>query len=275
MSALNNNDFEYVKTLVLKRAAIVLETGKEYLVESRLTPLARQEGFASLEALLTQLRAQPFNVLHWKVVEAMTTNETSFFRDAHPFEALKKVVVPELLAKRTSERTLNLWCAASSSGQEPYTVSMLLRETFPALATWTLRFLASDISLEMLERAREGCYSQLEVNRGLPAALLVKYFQKKGAQWQIKEDLRRAVEFQQVNLAEAWPTMPPMDIVFMRNVMIYFNIETKKTILGKLRKLLRPDGYLFLGGAETTLNLDDAFERVEFDKSGCYRLRAR
>jgi chemotaxis protein methyltransferase CheR len=235
----------------------------------------RQEGFASFEELVAQLRAHPFNGLHWKVVEAMTTNETSFFRDVHPFEALKKVILPEFLTKRASERKLHLWCAASSSGQEPYTVAMLLREYFPMLANWTIQFVASDISNEMVARSREGRYSQLEVNRGLPATLLVKYFQKQGMEWQIKEELRRMIEFHQVNLAEAWPSWPPMDIILMRNVMIYFDVETKKTILSKIRRLLRPDGYLFLGGAETTMNLDDAFERVQFDKSGCYRLRNR
>jgi len=273
MSSLSKNDFEYVRDLVFKRAAIVLEAGKEYLVESRLAPLARKEKYSTLDELMAKLRSQPFNGLHWKVVEAMTTNETSFFRDGHPFEALKKSVLPELLAKREGERKLHIWCAASSSGQEPYTVAMVMREHFPMLAGWTVRFASSDISSEMLVRAQEGRYSQLEINRGLPAALLVKYFQKQGMEWQIKDELRRMIEFQQVNLAEAWPAWPPMDIIFMRNVMIYFGVETKKAILGKIRRLLRPDGYLFLGGAETTLNLDDAFERVELEKSGCYRLR--
>jgi len=228
-----------------------------------------------LQDLVARLRAQPFNGLHQKVVEAMTTNETSFFRDVHPFEALKKAVLPELIKKRATERKLNMWCAASSSGQEPYTMAMILREHFPTLANWTVRFIASDISMEMLERARAGRYSQLELNRGMPAPLLVKYFQRQGMEWQIKEDLRRMVEFRQMNLADTWPSLPEMDLVFMRNVLIYFDVPTKKEILGKVRRLLRPDGYLFLGIAETTLNLDGAFERVQFDKSGCYRLRGR
>lgn len=275
MPSLSNADFEFVKNLVLKHTAIVLEAGKEYLVESRLGPLAHQEGFASLSELIAQIRTHPSNGLHWKVIEAMTTNETSFFRDVHPFEALKKTILPELLTKRASERKLHIWCAASSSGQEPYTVAMVLREHFSTLVGWTIRFVASDISTDMLARSREGRYSQLEVNRGLPAILLVKYFQKQGTEWRIKEELRRMIEFQQVNLAEAWPSWPCMDIILMRNVMIYFDVATKKAILSKIRRLLRPDGYLFLGGAETTMNLDDAFERVEFEKSGCYRLRER
>lgn len=274
MSVLSKTDFEFVRDLMLKSAAIVLETGKEYLVESRLAPLAHQEGFASLAELIDQLRKQPFNGLHWKIIEAMTTNETSFFRDVHPFEALKRAILPELLTKRAHERRLHIWCAASSSGQEPYSVAMLLREYFPTLASWTIRFIASDISTEMLARSREGRYSQLEVNRGLPATLLAKYFQRQGTEWQIKEELRQMIEFQQVNLAKTWPSLPPMDIILMRNVMIYFDVATRKAILNKIYRLLRPDGYLFLGGAETTMNLDDAFERVEFDRSGCYRLRS-
>lgn len=272
---ISNVEFDYIAKLVRERSAIVLEAGKEYLVESRLLPVARTVGCASLPQLIARLRAQSFNGLHQKVVEAMTTNETSFFRDLHPFEALKKLVLPELIAKREKERKLHLWCAASSSGQEPYTIAMLLREHFPLLGSWTLRFVASDLSVEMIERSRNGRYSQLEVNRGMPAALLVKYFQRHGVEWQVKEEFRRMIEFRQMNLTDAWGGLPEMDLVFMRNVLIYFDVETKKSILGKVRRILRPDGYLFLGAAETTLNLDDGFERVQFEKAGCYRLRNR
>lgn len=272
---LNNADFEYVAKLVRDRSAIVLEAGKEYLVESRLLPLARNEGCGSVGDLVARLRAPLANGLHQKVVEAMTTNETSFFRDLHPFEVLKKTLLPELVANRGNERKLNLWCSASSSGQEPYSVALLLREYFPFLANWTVSFVATDLSREMIERARVGRYSQLEVNRGMPAPLLVKYFQRQGVEWQLKEELRKTVEFRQMNLVEAWSALPEMDIIFMRNVLIYFDVPTKKAILAKVRRLLRPDGYLFLGAAETTLNLDDGFERMQFDKASCYRLRSR
>jgi chemotaxis protein methyltransferase CheR len=272
---LNSDDFAYIAKLIHDRSAIVLETGKEYLVESRLLPIARNEGCASVADLVARLRSLSINGLQQKVVEAMTTNETSFFRDLHPFETLKKTVLPELIAKRGDERKLNLWCAASSSGQEPYTIALILCEHFPALAHWTVRFLATDLSQEMVERARVGRYSQLEVNRGLPAPLLVKYFHRQGAEWRVKEELRRMVEFRQMNLVEAWPALPEMDVIFMRNVLIYFDVSTKKHILAKVRRLLRPDGYLFLGAAETTLNLDDGFERMQFEKAGCYRLRNR
>lgn len=273
--ALAADDMEYVQKLVRKHSAIVLENDKEYLVEARLQNVARSAGLLSVTALITQLRATTVNGMHHDVVEAMTTNESSFFRDVHPFEALKKVVLPDLLQKRATESLLRIWCAACSTGQEPYTLAMLLREHFPLLNRWRVEILASDLSTKVLDRARQGIFSQLEVNRGLPAAFLVKYFQKQGVDWQIKDDIRKMVQFRQLNLIEPWPLLPPMEIVFVRNVLIYFDVETKKRILAKVRGLLRPDGYLFLGGAETTLNLDEAFERIAFERSGCYRLHRR
>jgi chemotaxis protein methyltransferase CheR len=269
-------EFDYVRTLIRDRAGIALESGKEYLVESRLDPLARQEGFPTLTHFIASLKSSPFSGnLHHKVVQAMTTNETSFFRDVRPFEVLKSVVLPDLIAKRGAQRALNFWCAASSTGQEPYTIAMVMREAVPTiLSTWNFRFIATDISTEVLARAIQGRYSQLEVNRGLPATFLVKYFQQEGNEWQIKADLRRMVEFREINLTEPWSTLPPMDIIFMRNVLIYFSIETKKGILAKVRQLLKPGGFLFLGSSETTLNLDDGFEPVPTDRTACYRLRS-
>ncbi len=267
-----DTDFSYVRDLVYRQAAIVLEKEKTYLVEARLTPLMRKHGFSSLTEMIRQIRSQPNNGLQWHVVEAMTTNETSFFRDIHPFELLKKNVLPDLIKRRTALRQLIIWCAAASSGQEPYTILMILREHFPELLNWKITFIASDISKEMLDRCREGCYSQIEVNRGLPAPLLVKYFKKIGTEWQIKEEFRRMIDFRQLNLAQSWPPLPALDILLMRNVLIYFDIETKKAILGRVRKTLKADGYLFLGGAETTLNLDDSFKRIQIDKTAYYQL---
>lgn len=272
-AGISPEDFDYVRKLVRDNSAIVLEPGKEYLVESRLWPVVNQENLGSLGELVRKLRSQPSNSLHSDVIDAMTTNETSFYRDVHPFEVLKKMVIPDMMKKRAVEKSLNIWCGASSSGQEPYSLMMLLRENFPTLSTWKFSFIASDLSPKMLKRCRDGLYSQLEINRGLPATHLVKYFQRMGMQWQIKEDIRKSVDFREINLAKSWPHMPKMDIVMMRNVLIYFDVETKKNILGKVRQLLKSDGYLFLGGAETTMNLDEAFERVEFSQSGCYRLR--
>lgn len=266
-------DFDYIRTLVRERSAIVLEAGKLYLVESRLTPLVRREGMTSLTELVSRLRRERFGGLHRKVVEAMTTNETSFFRDLHPFEALKSTILPDLIAKRKAARTLHIWCAACSSGQEPYSIAMLLHDSFPELTGWTVRILATDLSSAVLERARRGAYSQMEVNRGLPATFLVKYFERGGMEWRVSEAVRRLVSFQEMNLVESWPALPPADVVFLRNVLIYFDVDTKKNVLARARRVMRPDGYLFLGGAETTLNLDESFERVQLDKSGCYRMR--
>jgi chemotaxis protein methyltransferase CheR len=271
--AIRSAEFEYIRTLVLERSAVVLEPGKEYLVESRLARLVAQEGFASLPQLVERLRANRFGPLHRKVVEAMATNETMFFRDARPFEVLRVSILPELLRQRATDRALDVWCSGCSTGQEPYSLAMLLREHFPIVLGWNLRIVASDISRDSLDRARRGCYSQLEVNRGLPAPLLPKYFSKREEGWQLSHEVRRMVEFVEINLVEPWPLLPAMDIVFMRNVLIYFGVETKKSILGKVRRLLKPDGLLLLGGSESTLYLDDAFVPSPAERPGLFRLR--
>jgi chemotaxis protein methyltransferase CheR len=266
-------DFEYICGLVRAKSGIVLEAGKEYLVDARLTALARQQKIDSIATLVSRLRANPLDPLHRLMIEAMTTNETSFFRDHHPFDALRGTVLPALLAKNAATRSLNIWCAASSTGQEPYTIAMTLCEAIPKLADWKLTFIATDISAEMVQRSRAGTYNQIEVNRGLPAPLLVKYFERHGLEWQIKPPLRKMIDFREMNLTASWALMPQMDLVFMRNVLIYFDTPTKKSILAKVRQVLKPDGYLFLGCAETTLCLDDAYERTQIEKSGCYRIR--
>jgi chemotaxis protein methyltransferase CheR len=268
---MTDQDFEFIRKLLQERSAIVLDAGKQYLVESRLAPLVRQLHLDSIGALVQRARSQPSNGLHTQIVEAMVTTETSFFRDLHPFEALGKSVIPDLIRRRSAERALNIWCAAAASGQEPYSLAMLLRENFPELLGWTVQLLASDLSQEMLERARLGRYNQIEVNRGLPASLLVKYFEQHGASWQLRPEIRNAVTFRQLNLAEPWPPLPGMDLVLMRNVMIYFETQTKKTILGRLARVLRPDGYLLLGGAESTFSLDDSYRRVETLKPAFYQ----
>jgi len=273
MNALNLNDINYIRELVRRHSAIVLEPDKAYLIETRLAPLAQQTGFASLQELIAALRNNTVQGLLDRVVDAITTHETSFFRDLHPFETLRTQVLPDLITRRQPGQTLTMWCAACSSGQEPFSVAMLLHEHFPTLVRGRLRIIATDLSNTILARAREGLYSQIEINRGLPAALLTKYFDKQGLRWRLKPDIRRMVEFQQGNLAEPWPSLPPMDIVFMRNVLIYFGLETKKSILGRIRGILKPDGYLFLGTSETTLNLDAAFEPIPMGKTLCYKLR--
>lgn len=271
---LGAQDLEYICKLVRDKSAISLEASKEYLIVSRLEPLAKKEGFPSLLEFIYKLRKEPHNGMHWKVVEAMTTNETSFFRDFNPFEALRKIVIPELIKKREAERQLNIWCAACSSGQEPYSLAMLIREQFPSLLSWKLRIICTDISKEMLKRAKEGKFSQIEVNRGLPATHLIKYFKQHGLEWQINDDLKKLMEFHELNLAESWPpVLPALDLIFMRNVMIYFETQIKKEILGRVKRVLKKDGYLILGGAETTINIDDSFDRIAMEGTGFYRIK--
>lgn len=268
---IDRDGFEFIQTLVRDRSAIVLDWNKAYLIETRLNPVARRHGLASLSQLVDALRSSQAADLRREVIEAMTTHETSFFRDLHPFEALRTTILPQLIAARSAARTLNIWCAACSSGQEPYTIAMLLREHFPQTVGWNVRISATDLSSQIVERAREGLFTQTEVNRGLPANLLVKYFQKAGLKWQLKDDLRRVVQFSELNLIGQWPAMPRWDVVFLRNVLIYFSAETKSDILRKVSRTIAADGSLFLGGAETTLGLSDAFTRVVVCKTSCYQ----
>jgi chemotaxis protein methyltransferase CheR len=267
-------EFDYVCRLVRDQSGIVLEAGKEYLVDARLAPVAHRADLRSVSELVGRLRAGPDHALAARVVEAMATTETSFFRDLHPFETLKTAVLPDLVRRRRDERRLVVWCAACSTGQEPYSVALLLRENFPDLPTWRIELLATDLSGEVLARARSGRFSQLEVNRGLPAALLVKYFRQQGAAWELREDIRRMVEFRELNLTRPWPALPRTDLVLLRNVMIYFDAATKSAILDRVARVLRPDGYLVLGGAETTLNLSGSFRRAEHLKGGFHQLVA-
>lgn len=265
------SEFSYLCELVKNSTAIALDSQREYLMEARLAGIAQQEGFNNVSELLSRVRAGGSSQLQWKVVEAMTTNETSFFRDIKPFEALRQQIFPTLIKARQNERKLSIWCAACSSGQEPYTIGLLLREHFPELQNWKVTILATDICTEMLEKSKAGRYTQLEVNRGLPANYLVKYFKKVGTDWQIDESIRKMVDVRRMNLSVAWPLMPPVDLAMLRNVMIYFPIETKKQILKNMRSVLRPDGYMFLGTAETTINLDANFSCESFKNVSYYR----
>ena len=264
-------EFEWLCALVKDQSAIVLEPGKEYLAQARLGALAQAEGCENVDAFVGKLRGMRVNGLHRRAVEAMTINETSFFRDWRPFEALRTSIVPELIKARAASRQLNVWSAACSSGQEPCSVAILLREHFPELRGWSVKVLATDFSSEMVERGKSGTYPQLEVNRGLPAPLLLKYFEQHGLEWRVREPVRSMIEFRQANLAADWPSMPQMDIVLLRNVLIYFDLPTKKKILAKVRSVLRPGGVLLLGAAETTFNLDPAWERLAFEGTSAYR----
>lgn len=265
-------DFDYIRGLVNEHTAIALDDSKVYLVNARLLPVARDAGFESVVALIKHLRSRPYGDLHVKTVEAIVTTETSFFRDFFPFEALRQEVIPEIMAERRGgSRSLTIWSAGCSSGQEPYSMAMMLREAFPELTTWNTRILASDVSFGMLERSKAGIYSQTEVNRGLPAKLLVKYFQQNGTIWKLDDEIRNMVGFFHHNLARDQPSLPPVDILSMRNVLIYFDVATKRLVLDRIRRFLRPGGLLILGTAETTLNLDERFERVRLGRAVFYR----
>lgn len=265
-------EFDYLRHLVYQHSGVALDGDKEYLAELHLGAIASRAGFDSIASFVKHLQTQPYNDLHFQAIEALVTNETSFFRDRYPFEALKDFVLPELIEQK--ERSLNIWSAACSSGQEPYSIAILIREHFPQL-TDGMRLIASDFSSKILARARNGRYNQFEIKRGLPETLRRKYFKPCDRSWQIDDNIRSLVEFRQFNLLQSWASLPKMDIIFMRNVLIYFDIETKKAILAKVRQLLSNDGYLFLGGGETTINLDDSFKRVQFNKSVCYKLQTK
>jgi len=265
-------DFEYLRELMHLRAAIVLERGKEYLALSRLEPVARDHGLTTVSELVDKLRTRELtSALHDQVVDALTTNETTFFRDYNPWESLRTLVMPELLARKERTRTLAIWSAGCSSGQEPYSIAMSIREHFPELLTWQLSILGTDISGSVLDRARAGRYGQLEVNRGLPAHLLVRHFTRAGMEWEIEEPIRRMVRFERHNLNDAWPSMPPFDLVLMRNVMIYFETEAKRRVLAKMHGQLAPHGYLLLGASETTYSLSDDFIREPDGRTAWYR----
>jgi chemotaxis protein methyltransferase CheR len=260
--------FGYVSDLVRREAAIVLGPGKEYLVEARLLPLARAAGAADVSTYVAGLQARGNPTQRMAVVEALTTNETSWFRDGEPFEALRAAVVPELLANTSAASRINVWSAACSSGQEAYTIAMVMAEHAHGRK---VDILASDLSTEMLQRTQAGTYSQLEMGRGLPAPLMVKHFRLTGTQWQVSDRLRAMVRTHRINLATPFPPLPVFDVVFLRNVLIYFDAPTKRAILQRVRQVLHPRGFLFLGGAETTLGIDESWTRSSVDRFTLYR----
>ena len=261
---ISNNDFYYIQNILRKQVGIVLGMDKLYLVDSRLTTLAQQRGLTSLQELLFQLRTQSSPSLYQDVVDAMLINETRFFRDEPFFETLKTTILPKILVQRAKQRTLSIWAAACSSGQEPYTVAIILKEYFPQLRDWHVRLIASDISSTMLARARKGCYTPFEVNRGLPDFLRNKYFQRCGQEWQIKPEICQMVEFKEINLTDTWPLLPSIDVLLLRNVLIYLDDFNKKMILNKVERLLNPNGYLFGGASETRFNrLNEQFKIVQ------------
>lgn len=252
-------DYEFLRRFLKERSGLDLSADKQYLVESRLLPLARKANLPGLPELVAKLKGGA-DALTTEVVEAMTTNETFFFRDKVPFDHLRGTILPELLQARAGRRSLRIWCAASSTGQEPYSIAMCLKEMSPTLAGWRVEILATDLSQAVLEKSKSGMFSQFEVQRGLPIQMLVKYFTQTGEFWQLNADIRAMVQFRQLNLLQDFSHLGAFDIVFCRNVLIYFDQHTKIGIFNRLARLMEPDGFLVLGAAETVVGLSDAFK---------------
>jgi chemotaxis protein methyltransferase CheR len=263
-------DFDFLSRTVRERSGLQLTPDKSYLLESRLMPVARRFGAKSLDEFVALVRRQQDRETLRAITEAMTTNETLFFRDVKPFEQFQRVVLPTLLAARAAQRTIRVWCAAASSGQEPYSLAMLLTEQGAQLAGWKFDILGTDLSQEMVERARAGSYSQFEVQRGLPIRLLMKYFRQVDERWQIDDAIRGMVQYRVFNLLDDPNVLGPFDVVFCRNVLLYFDQQTRAGVLERIAALLPSDGVLYLGGAETVLGITDRFEPMPSER-GIYR----
>ncbi len=262
-------DYDFLRQCLKARSGLVLSADKQYLVESRLLPVARQAGLANLGELVAALKLAREPALMTAVVEAMTTNESFFFRDKTPFEHFRLTVMPALLAARRTTRSIRIWCAAAATGQEPYSLAMCLKEIEAEIAGWRIELFATDLSGEVLEKARSGLYTQFEVQRGLPIQLLIKHFSQTGELWQIAPDIRAMVRYRQLNLLADFSQLGAFDIIFCRNVLIYFDQETKTDVLNRLARVTAGDGYLVLGAAETVVGLTDRFKMIA-DKRGLY-----
>ncbi len=261
---MRTQDFEFLQTLLRSRSGLVLSTDKVYLVESRLMPVARSRGMSNLDELIQAVRVGNEERLLVEVTDAMTTNESFFFRDMQPFESFRQTVLPKIVASRRAvgRNVIRIWSAACSSGQEPYTLAMLLKEEEASLRGMRFEIIATDLSTEIIDKAREGLYTQFEVQRGLPIQFLVKYFQQVGDRWQIDKSIRDVIAIKQFNLLNDFTVLGLFDIVYCRNVLIYFDQQSKRDILGRVSKLMPDDGVLYLGGAESVLGISDAFKPV-------------
>lgn len=264
------SDIDFVSELLKRRASVVLGRDKGYLIDARLARVARDVNIPSTVELVQRIRRRDRR-LEDVVVEAMLTHETSFFRDRHPFTALETVVIPELLVARAKEKALNIWSAACSSGQEPYSIAMSLAHNFPELGRWRTKVYATDLSTSVLKKAKAGKFSKLEVGRGLPAGFAQRFFRKSGTDYVVSPEVGRMIKFDQCNLGSRWPNMPQMDVIFIRNVMIYFDTASKRMILKKAHRLLRDDGYLFMGSTETMPGMEKMFKRKFIKGSMCFQ----
>jgi chemotaxis protein methyltransferase CheR len=253
------SDYEYLRKLLKERSGLDLSADKQYLVESRLVPLARKASLPGIPELVQKMKSGA-DAMTTEVVEAMTTNETFFFRDKIPFDHLKEAVLPALVQARAARRALRIWCAASSTGQEPYSIAMCLKEAGSMLAGWRTEIVATDLSLGVLEKSKAGIFSQFEVQRGLPIQLLVKYFTQNGELWQLNAEIRGMVQHRQLNLLQDFSHLGVFDIIFCRNVLIYFDHATKVNIFERIARMLEPDGVLALGAAESVVGITNAFK---------------
>ena len=270
---MNPQDFEYLKDFLKTRSGIVLSADKLYLVESRLTPVARDLGMSGIDELIGALRKTADESLKTKITDAMTTNESFFFRDQTPFDNLRDHVLPSMVAARKAkgQNRIRIWSAACSSGQEPYTIAMMLLENKAKFGEMSFEILATDLSTEIVDKAKEGAYSQFEVQRGLPIQLLVKYFTQKDTSWQISDEIRKMIRFQTFNLLDSYGVLGKFDIIFCRNVLIYFDQDTKGAILGRMADISAPDASLFLGGAESVIGISSDYQPVSGVR-GVYQL---
>jgi chemotaxis protein methyltransferase CheR len=262
-------EYEYLRKLLRDHSGLDLSADKQYLIESRLLPLSRKAGLSGISELVQKMKGGSASIIT-QVVEAMTTNETFFFRDKTPFDHFRASIIPEILAARAGRKSIRIWCAAGSTGQEPYSLAMCLKEMGATLAGWRLEIIATDLSQEVLEKSKAGIYSQFEVQRGLPIQLLVKYFKQTGEFWQINADIRAMVQHRQLNLLHDFSQLGTFDVIFCRNVLIYFDQDTKINIFNRLAKITEADGFLVLGAAETVVGLTDVF-RPYPERRGLYR----
>jgi chemotaxis protein methyltransferase CheR len=255
-------EYDFLRGFLKERSGLVLSNDKQYLIESRLMPVARQEGLDTISALVARLRTPLGRAAGEKVVEAMTTNESFFFRDKTPFDHFSNTMLPALMEARRSQRQVRIWCAAASTGQEPYSIAMILKEMGLKASSYRFEIIGTDLSREVLDRAKAGTYSQFEVQRGLPIQMLLNYFTQKGDVWEIAPAIRQMVQYRALNLLDSFLSLGKFDIVFIRNVLIYFDQAAKIEILQRVAKQMQPDGYMVLGAAETVVGLTDAFKPV-------------
>jgi chemotaxis protein methyltransferase CheR len=263
------SDYEYLRKLLKERSGLDLSADKQYLVESRLLPLARKSSLPGISELVAKMKSGA-DALTAEVVEAMTTNETFFFRDKIPFDHLREAIIPAMVQARAARRSLRIWCAASSTGQEPYSIAMCLKEAGSLLSGWRTEIVATDLSQAVLEKSKAGIFSQFEVQRGLPIGLLVKYFTQNGDLWQINAEIRSMVQHRQLNLLQDFSHLGVFDIVFCRNVLIYFDQNTKTNIFERISRMLEPDGVLALGAAESVVGITNTFKPYP-ERRGLYR----